>query len=393
MSGRLAMPAAAALCLVLLSACSATQRFEPLPPPTGEAPLASVLLIGDAGAAKADAPVLASLRTHAGNAAERATTVVAFLGDNVYPAGLRSGESDFSADTLMLGRQVDAVAGTGARAVFLPGNHDWDNSGPDAVNALTRQADFLASRSGPEVDASLIPAGACPGPEILDLPGVRLLLLDTQWFIHDHERGCSDRAPTEVASEITRAIDGAGGRPVLVLSHHPMRTHGTHGGFFTARSHLFPLADFVSWAYLPLPVLGTGYVLLRQNGFTDQDLSGGGNQRMRALLEEAFRAAARPPLLHAAGHEHSLEVLRGESDGPALYLVSGAGSKSTAVGRGDDTILAAEVPGFMQVDVYADHLRLSVVAVDGAAPAGADPVSTRGWCRVLEFDDRSLSGC
>jgi hypothetical protein len=325
--------------------------------------------------------------------------VVAFLGDNIYPDGIRADEPDFSADTLILGRQVDAVAGTGARAVFLPGNHDWDNGGADGVGAIHRQDAFLRSRSGRGVEVSLIPAGACPGPEVIDLPGMRLVLVDTQWFLHDHARGCEDRTPAGVAGQITAAIDGGGDRQVVVLSHHSMRTHGTHGGFFSARSHIFPLVDFASWAYLPLPVLGTGYVMLRQNGFTDQDLSGEGNRRMRTLLEGAFRDARRPPLIHAAGHEHSLEVLEGEPGGPALYLVSGAGSKSTAVGRGDDTILAAEVPGFMQLDVFPGRVRVTVVAVedgDSTAPGGgisAAGVSTRGWCRVLEVESREMTDC
>jgi hypothetical protein len=146
------------------------------------------------------------------------------------------------------------------------------------------------------------------------------------------------------------------------------------------------MTDFVSWAYLPLPVLGTAYVAVRRSGITDQDFSGSGNEEMRALLEEAFRAASRPPLIHAAGHEHSLQVIAGEPGGPALFLVSGAGSKSTPVASGGGALMATDVPGYMKIEFTPAGARVSVV-----------PLASRGlpagWCGTVSGETREVTPC
>ena len=90
-----------------------------------------LLLIGDTGSPDADGqgqPVLEALLARAAALSERATIV--FLGDVIYEAGLPPPDDPEREDALRrIAPQVDILARSGARGIFLPGNHDWDRSG------------------------------------------------------------------------------------------------------------------------------------------------------------------------------------------------------------------------------------------------------------------------
>jgi hypothetical protein len=80
-------------------------------------------------------------------------------------------------------------------------------------------------------------------------------------------------------------------------------------------------------------------------------------------IERSFDAS--PPLVHAAGHDHNLQVLAGEP-ATAWILVSGAGSiaRMDPVGRDDDTIAASAFAGFFRLDLLHDgRARLELVEV------------------------------
>lgn len=352
-----------ALALALLPALAVAAQ-----PVRGLAPATTLLLIGDAGAPDARGePVLRALEATAGSAPDR--TLVVFLGDNVYPSGLpEEGARGRAEAERRLDAQVEAVRRAGARAVFIPGNHDWAHERPDGWESIRRQAARLAARGGGA--AELLPRDGCPGPETLDLgEQLRLVLLDTQWWLHDGPKpqgpasGCASGSETEVLAALRDAIGGAGARQVVVAGHHPLRTGGSHGGHFTWQDHLFPLRVAKPWLWLPLPLIGSAYPAARQAGVTSQDVAGERNRQLRAALDGVFTEMR--PLAYVAGHEHALQVFEGR--GARHLLVSGAGiyGHVTAVKRLPDTRFAAARSGFMRLDVVADgRVRLTVIEVD-----------------------------
>ena len=338
----------------------------------------AVFLIGDAGApalAPDGAPALADpvLRALHRAVAEQAArhgedeVFVLFLGDNVYPTGLPApGEPDRRHGERVLEAQVAASAP--AQAVFVLGNHDWDMNGPRGWGRALAQRAFLR-RFAPRV--RMLPEGGCTGPAVLDVgQTLRFVLADEAAFEHlytqpeEHTPECPHADNLEAFLDLAAEFDHPDGRHVAFAMHHPLVTAGPHGGHFTWKQHLFPLTDFWSWAWLPLPVLGSAYPLSRQLGVSRTDLT---SERYDRVVRAVFRAS-RPqvPSLYVAGHEHSLQVHRDEMG--AYYLVSGAGSakKIERVEPQPTTMMAVARPGFMRIDVHDDGaLRLAVLGIDG----------------------------
>lgn len=328
----------------------------------------SLYLIGDAGRPDpAGEPVLLALRRDlASRGSER---VVVFLGDNVYPRGLPapSQPGRRTAEVSLL-TQVEVVTSTGSRGFFVPGNHDWARHGPEGWEAIERQEAFIDSVGGGTV--SLEPGGGCPGPAVVDIgPRLRLVLLDSQWWLHTGPKprapdsGCATDEEVEIVDALSAAVSSAPDRMVVVAQHHPLVSGGTHGGYFGWRDHLFPLRAIRSSLWIPLPLLGSLYPAARQDGISSQDIGSRAYQRMIAAFRRAFGAAQ--PALNAAGHEHNLQVIEG--GGARVQLVSGTG----IYGHTDravpvhGTLFARNASGFARLDIPRQgRARLALLEVD-----------------------------
>lgn len=195
--------------------------------PSSDAIRQRVLLIGDAGAPQPDGePVLETLGRWASELPAR--TSVVFLGDNVYEHGVPADEAARRTALARLDAQVHVLRGSGARGLFVPGNHDWRSG----LAGLRRQRDYVRSRAK---RTDLLPLPGSPGPATVDLAGVRIVVLDTELWLQ--------AAPAEkrqLAQKLQRALAAPGSQPVIVVGHHPIATHGSHGGFRDWRDHLFP---------------------------------------------------------------------------------------------------------------------------------------------------------
>lgn len=353
--------------------------------PTGGLVLPGVttlLLAGDVGEAGPGAPVPAAM---ARDAARRpGETLVVFLGDNVYPEGVPAPGAPSRAEAeRRLFAQVDAVVASGARGLFLPGNHDWVKGAADGREALKRQEELVLARGRGRV--LFLPRGGCPGPVTLDLPPrLSLVVLDTQWWLHPGPRPegpaspCAEKTEAEVAAALAVALRPPPGGQTILLAHHPPASGGEHGGLFGAGDHLLPLTSYRKWLVVPLPLIGSAYPLLRKAGLTTvQDLASGPYRKMLAALAPALSAA--PPVLYAAGHEHTLQVLERPVPGVPLLAIVGAGSPAwlTTPHRIDSTRFLASGLGYGRLTAPASGpLRLEMVSVDGAGNAVVADVRT-----------------
>jgi hypothetical protein len=361
---------------VTLAGCShalepATAAPAPVPPM--DSIEVSLFLIGDAGSKAYDGePVLKDLAKQS-DSLRAVKQYVVFLGDNVYPRGVPPLGSPTRDDAeRKIRAQVVAIRRGKAQGLLIPGNHDWDRQGRDGWNSIRRMDTLVAKFGGKDV--RLLPKGGCPGPEVVDLGAhLRLIVLDSEWWVHNDVKpyGPDAPCPTHTYQEVTDSLRGAlrdaGGRHALVLTHHPIRSGGEHGGYFNWSDHIFPLRNVQSWMWLPLPIIGSMYPLARQSGISNQDVSGHKYALMRQAFEDAFKD--HPPLAMVSGHDHNLQVIRGGTPRitrAAYQLVSGAGilGHSSLVRNIEGTLFAREAAGFMRLDVTRDgRVRLSVTTV------------------------------
>jgi len=308
-----------------------------------------------------------------------------FLGDNIYPNGLPAlGHGDYAIARARLEYQIDKAKSTGAWSVgviFVPGNHDYH---ADRTRAVPRQAKLIEDYSVTN-NEEMLPKGRCPGPLKRDFGNqLRLILIDSEWLLQrDKVHPCLNDDPTKgldlranFYDRLSQMVSTAGARVVVVAGHHPLTTHGPHGGFFPWYQHLFPFAhgNITQWNdILPIPVLSSVYISARSLGWADrlcflkpwsqlplicdrQDLSAGAYQDMIKEMKIALVTHTTPTyLILASGHEHSFQLLDlqlpGSSSG--LQIISGVGTidHHTSVGKGDNTLMATPHAGFVIVDV------------------------------------------
>ncbi len=309
-----------------------------------------LLLIGDAGETEKDDPVLLKLEQWANKKPDK--TMVIFLGDNIYPDGLPE-EGDIQrpeAERLLLA-QIEVIKRSGANGFFIPGNHDWHQGLPGII----RQEKFI-NEELKRNDAFLPPSG-CPGPTKIDVENLRIIVIDSGHWLNKKVIQRKDCAHADLESSLETLktlLKTAENRHIVFVAHYPLDTHGIHGGFYSWQDHLFPLTRTVKWLWIPLPVIGSLYPILRWNVIKHpEDHNSSEFKNMRSQLLEAFRI--KKPLIYAGGHEHALQVLDG-IDAAELMLVSGAGSKSmlSSVGHKVNTLFAHLHEGFMAVDFLND---------------------------------------
>ena len=161
--------------------------------------------------------------------------------------------------------------------------------------------------------------------------------------------------------------DNAAGenRHVVIVAHHPLKTYGSHGGYFGVTEQFFPLTNFAGWLYIPIPFI---YPIARNSGISSQDMSNARNARMREEFGSVFAEFPDQPLVWAAGHDHNLQVFTGEEYSVGYILVSGAGSRLKNVGQDDALFavgLAQREKGYMQLEFFGDGRVLLSVITDG----------------------------
>lgn len=334
-----------------------------------EPPETSLYLIGDAGApAPAGEPVLRALGELARADAERA--IILFLGDNVYKKGLPPETSPESPEALRrIDAQIDVVLQSGARGIFIPGNHDWAIGSDDGWEAVKRQERRIETRGAKR--AEMLPDAGCPGPVIIDQgERLRLIIIDTSWWLHEGIRPehptstCACDSEQEVLAALRSALQSAGTRATVVLAHHPIASGGPHGAQFGWTDHIFPLRALNRWLWIPLPGIGSAYPIARTAGAARQDLSSVPYKQMIGSLRPVLESS--PPVIYASGHDHNLQVIK---DGKAAeyLLVSGAGifGEAERAERIGGTQFASSEAGFMKLDIFRDGgIRLTVIAAD-----------------------------
>lgn len=350
-----------------------------------------LFLVGDAGALRDDHhPVCDWLKQHVDW--NDSNNALVYLGDNIYPLGMPSdGSKDLDAAKRVLDYQVSVVAGKKAKAYFIPGNHDWKEGRPGGWEQVRNEGAYLESLELPNVE--MLPQGGCPGPVAVPL-GEKMVLvcMDSQWWLQQDDRPglestCDCKDEKTIINALKDIISTYPDKLVVLAMHHPLYTHGVHGGYYTLKEHIFPLTDLQPDLYIPLPLIGSIYPITRGVFGNVQDVHNPRYKDLRQQVEAVIEGHKN--VVHVAGHDHGLQLLEHDS---SYYVVSGAGSKTGRVKMGSHSLFAKEQPGFAVIELHASG-KSEIKFYTVGAGASEEPVYTATMPALLpKSDTAALAG-
>lgn len=316
---------------------------------TDDSVTARIILIGDGGAlANGKHPVASAVKKHLHP--DKKTTIV-YLGDNLYRHGLPDeGEVNYVLSRTVLDSQMAVAANTSAQVYMIPGNHDWSNGGPDGWESLLRQEAYVNLMK--ENRVTFVPSEGCPGPvEVPITKDVVMIVFDSQWFLHSHDKpgvewDCECKTQSEFMIQLSELLSKNRNKLIIMACHHPFMSNGIHGGYFGIKQHIFPFTDLRKKLYIPLPVIGSIYPISRSVFGSPQDISYPAYTNMVNTIRAETKLY--PNVIYAAGHDHSLQLLK---DSSHYYIVSGTGCQTSRVENSKNSLFTAAELGFAVLEV------------------------------------------
>ncbi|MGK0390647.1 MAG: hypothetical protein ACI94Y_003406, partial [Maribacter sp.] len=149
-------------------------------------------------------------------------------------------------------------------------------------------------------------------------------------------------------------------KQIVIFMHHPLFSNGSHGGFFSAKQHLFPITAVKKNAYIPLPGLGSIAPSYRALIGAKQDIVHTHYKELKNELLLATKHAKN--VIFASGHEHGLQYTK---DKQHHFVVSGAGSKTSFMKTGNGADFVASKLGYSKVYYYeSKEVWLEFIAVE-----------------------------
>lgn len=248
---------------------------------------------------------------------------------------------------------IEETKKIGGKIIAVSGDKDWDNAGYYGLDSLTT----FEKRIEKKLNSTLIiPEKGCPGPYVKDIEdNIRIIAINSQWWLHPYRKReatdskCDNILPLEIIGEIDDAIESAGNKRVLLLTHHPLVSGGVYGGNSNILGQLFPFSHNDPENKTFLPFFGTFYHCYRQNVGSNQDFS--------SIAYTEFIKSINTLLLKyqdvivASAHEFDLQLLKLNSN---YQVISGGFLKNAQVSALDNTLFKSQKPGFVKLEFFDD---------------------------------------
>lgn len=281
--------------------------------------------------------------------------VLLYLGDNIYPLGLpQPADKTYTAAKKILDYQISVIKDKNAKAIFIPGNHDWKKGRPDGWDQVKNLSKYAEALQMPNVQ--VLPQNGCAGPQEIPVGDKAVIVcMDSQWWLQQFDKpgiesDCPYKTEDEIITGLKKIIATYPDRLIVLAMHHPFYTNSIHGGYYTLKQHIFPLTDYKPNLYVPLPVIGSIYPLSRKWFGSIQDNKHPQYKNFKEKIEAVTKD--HPNVIQVAGHDHALQLFK---KGNSFSIVSASGSKSTRVRMGNDALFTSEKKGFAVIEILNDR--------------------------------------
>lgn len=350
--------------------------------------ISRIILIGDAGEINKGQQFIIQ------DALQKAIpgkTIVLYLGDNIYPQGIALPGSSNETKTgthNILESQYKLFRENNIPVYFIPGNHDWDRSGPDGFKKIQEESAYFEAQNDSML--RLIPSNGCPGPyEVNVSDSVVIIALDSEWWLYPFNRrepganDCACKTKDEIVAKLEQLLYKNRYKVVLLATHHPFQTNGSHGGYHPLKEHIFPLTVVNKYLYIPLPVVGSLYPLLRNAFPSTEDLR---HPLYKSFIRSIYAATkSYPNIIRVSGHEHGLQLILDNG----IQVVSGAASKSTPLKAKDS--FALKTQGYVIADISTgNNVRLSYYGVKDISIKNIFNY-TKAYTNIKAFEEQTYS--
>jgi hypothetical protein len=274
------------------------------------------------------------------------------LGDITGKKGLlkQGGEERDQLDAI--GKLLSQVPG---KVFYTPGENELGRDGD--FGSLDRLEDYFEDNEekfGKKVH--FMPNKQCSGPDDEEIfERVGLIGINTAWYLADWTRdeevseGCDYRNRDAMMAALVDEIKGYRDQVKIIMMHHPTQSNGNRGGKFSLVQHLFPLADVIPGAYIPLPVVGSIIRAVQGVGGGTQDVQNLRYQRFINKLKTGIDDEAN--IIFVSGHEHNMMLVHEKE---YMQIVAGSGSIRGPANAGNNANFVAGQIGYSRLDFYPD---------------------------------------
>jgi hypothetical protein len=177
-----------------------------------------------------------------------------------------------------------------------------------------------------------IPDPGCLSVDVLDMTNdliaipIHIILRDQDDILKKH--GCDLDSHEEQIDEVKDLVDNNQRKNILMLAYYPMLNLGNHGGHFAWRQHLFPLTDLNKNLYIPLPVFGSIYYLLRSGFGIKNDQAYPPYKSYRRKIARALTGYGN--VVYASGQEHNFQYFKFNKQD---FIITNSSGKTSWVGQ------------------------------------------------------------
>jgi hypothetical protein len=225
---------------------------------------------------------------------------------------------------------------------LLAGDRDWNDSKEQgyANNLQLEKKIKTYIKENQLSNVKWVLKDACPGPFDIELDEHLLLVaLNSQWWNHPFQKPkasdaiCKYVNEQDIKEEFEDLLDENQNKNILIVTHHPFKSLGNYGGYFSFVDNLSPI-----------PLIGSFKTAYHTNIGGVYDLS---NENLSPFIELlTANAHTHENLIFASGHEQNQQVLSYNNN---YMLNSGAVESSSFVARTKESLLSKRTGGIMKL--------------------------------------------